>query len=174
MREIVPIVLFFFFAFWLIFVMFKLFDQKYSIDYSAITKAAIGALVLGKMIPLVDWMQSGHRVATQRRAVVVAFKTFIYFLAVFVLAVGEKIFHGVRETGSLHGGINHVIANASLGRFLGITLLFTLVVGLYLVLQEISRAMGEGELFRLFFEVPRVPRTGVIRQEASKDDAGPA
>ena len=68
--------------------------------------------------------------------------------------IGGKIFQGVREAGSLEGGINLEIAKASLDRGLGLVVLITVVVGLYLVMQEISRAMGKGALFRLFFERP--------------------
>ena len=47
-REMVPVVLFFFVAFFLIFFIFKLLSPKYSIDFSAFTKAAVAALILGK------------------------------------------------------------------------------------------------------------------------------
>jgi hypothetical protein len=153
-RELAPTVLFFFVAFLLIFLMFKLFAQRYSIEFSALSKAAIGALILGKVIPLLDWAGSGHSFATHRRIVVIASKTLIYGLVVTVLAVGEKIFHGVREAGSLQGGISSVIAHANLDRFFGMVLLFSLVVGSYLLLQEIDRAMGKGALLRLLFARP--------------------
>ena len=153
-REMAPVVLFFFVAFLLIFVMFKLFVSQYEIEFSAFTKAAIAALILGKVVPLLDWAQSGYRFDTHRRAVVIACKTFIYGLAVIVLGIGEKIFHNVREAGSLRDGISRVVANANLDRFLGLVLLISLTVGSFLVMQEISRAMGKGALFRLFFEPP--------------------
>jgi hypothetical protein len=149
-----PVVLFFFIAFLLIFVMFKLFVSQYEIEFSAFTKAAIAALILGKVVPLLDWAQSGYRFDNHRRAAVIACKTFIYGLVVIVLGIGEKVFHSVREAGSLRDGISRVVANANLDRFLGLVLLISLTVGTFLVMQEISRAMGKGALFRLFFEPP--------------------
>jgi hypothetical protein len=153
-NEMAPVVLFFFVAFLLIFVMFKLFVSQYEIEFSAFTKAAIAALILGKVVPLLDWAQSGHRFDTHRRAVVIGCKTFIYGLVVIVLGIGEKIFHSVREAGSFQDGISRVIANANVDRFLGLVLLISLTVGSFLVIQEISRAMGKGALFKLFFERP--------------------
>jgi hypothetical protein len=153
-REMAPIVLFFFVAFLLIFLMFKLFASRYSIEFSAVSKAAVAALILGKVIPMLEWAQSRYRFDGHRRAVLVAGKTFVYGLIVTVLAIGEKVFHGVRETGSFHSGVSLVIANANLDRTLGIVLLFSLVVGSYLVLEEISLAMGNGGLFKLFFALP--------------------
>jgi hypothetical protein len=149
-----PVVLFFFIAFLLIFVMFKLFVSQYEIEFSAFTKAAIAALILGKVVPLLDWAQSGYRFDNHHRAVVIACKTFIYGLVVIVLGIGEKIFHNVREAGSLGEGISRVVANANLDRFLGLVLLISLVVFIYLVMQEIEGAMGKGALFKLFFDRP--------------------
>jgi hypothetical protein len=37
-----------------------------------------------------------------------------------------------------------------------LVLLISLTVGTFLVMQEISRAMGKGALFRLFFEPPQI------------------
>ena len=120
------------------------------------SKAAVAALVLGKLIPLLDWAQSGYSYKAYRPAVVIACKTLIYGLVVILLGIGEKIFHAARQTGSLRGGIDFVIAHANLSRFLGMVLLISLVIGSYLVLQEVDRAMGNGALFRLFFERPRI------------------
>ena len=152
-RAMVPIVLFFFVAFFLVFLIFRLFAAPYSIEFFAFSKAAIAALIVGRIALVLDWAQ-GSRLAKQRRAVVIACWTFVYALAVVVFLIGGKIFQGVREAGSLQGGINLEIAKASLDRGLGLVVLITVVVGLYLVMQEISRAMGKGALFRLFFERP--------------------
>ncbi len=154
-RSIAPVILFFFVAFLLIFLIFQLFGEQYSIEFSALSKAAVAALVLGKLIPLLDWAQSGYRFNAHRPAVVIVCKTLVYGLVVIILGIGEKIFHAARRTGSLQGGIDFVISNANLDRFLGMVLLVSLVVGSYLVLQEVDRAMGKGALLRLFFERPR-------------------
>jgi hypothetical protein len=170
-RELAPIVLFFFAAFFLILLMFKLFAQRYSIEFSALSKAAVAALILAKVIPLLDWAQSGYRFDGHRRIVVIVGKTLVYGLVVTVLAIGEKIFNGIRETGSLQGGISSAIAHADLDRFFGMVLLFALVVGSYLLLQEIDRAMGKGALFRLLFAPPVAdadPKASVMPTEGPK------
>jgi hypothetical protein len=153
-RELVPVVLFFFIAFLLIFVMFKLFVSQYEIEFSAFTKAAIGALILGKVILLLDWAESGYRFDSHRRIVVVAGKTFVYALVVIVLGIGEKIFEAYRKAGSLGEAVSNLIANANFDRFMGLVLLISLVVFVYLVMQVIEQAMGKGALFKLFFEPP--------------------
>ncbi len=157
-REIAPVILFFFIAFMLIGVMFKLFVSQYEIEFSAFSKAAIAALILGKAVPLLDWAESGYRFEGYRRIVVVACKTFVYALVVIVLGIGEKIFEAYRKAGSLGEAVSNLIANANIDRFMGLVLLISLVVFIYLVMQEIERAMGEGALFRLFFRRPTSQR----------------
>ena len=154
-REMAPVVLFFFIAFLLIGLMFKLFVSQYEIEFSAFAKAAVAALIIGKVIALMDWAESGYAAdRTHRRIVVVAVQTFLYAMVVIVLGIGEKLFHAYREAGSLGEAVSNLIANANFDRFMGLVLLISLVVFVYLVMQEIERAMGKGALFRLFFQPP--------------------
>jgi hypothetical protein len=153
-RDIAPKVLFFFTAFMLIFLLFKLFVAQYAIEFSAFSKAAVGALILGKVVPLLDRAQSQYRFANHRRIVVIAGKTVVYALVVIVLGIGDRILKAFVRKGSLSAAIDFVIANANVHRFFGLVLLISLVVGAYLTMQEIDRAMGEGALLRLLFERP--------------------
>ncbi len=164
LREMAPTVLFFFVAFLLIAVMYKLFVAQYLIEFSAFTRAAVAALVLGKVILLIDWAQSGHNFDSHRRIVVIACKTFVYALAVIALGIGERILKAAREAHSLSEGVNAFIASANLDRFLGLVLLITMGVFLYLLMQEIERPMGKGALFRLLFKRPdQIPDGGLPR-----------
>jgi len=153
-REMAPKVLFFFCAFGLIFLLFKLFVAQYSIEYSAFARAAVAALILGKVIPVLDWAQSGYRFESYRRIGVIACKTFVYAVVVIILGTGERLLEASRHEGSLNAAISWMIANSNLQRFLGLVLLISLVLGIYLTLQEIDGAMGKGALFRLLFERP--------------------
>ena len=87
--EPIVTVLFFFSVFMLLGLLFKLFVAQYAIEFSAFTKAAVAALILGKIIPLLDWAESGHRFETHRRAVVIAGKTLVYGVVVIVIGMGE-------------------------------------------------------------------------------------
>jgi hypothetical protein len=157
-HEMAPTVLFFFIAFLLIAVMFKLFVSQYAIEFSAFTKAAVAALILGKVVPLLDWAQSGYRFESYRRIVVVGCKTVVYALVVIVLGIGERIFKAYREADTLGEAVSRLIADANVDRFMGLVLLISSVVFLYLAMQEIERAMGRGGLFRLFFKRPEPDR----------------
>lgn len=154
-REMAPPVLFFFVAFLLMGLMFKLFVSRYQIEFPAFAKAAIAALIIGKVIALMDLAESRYAPdRSHRRIVVVAAKTLLYALVVIVLGIGEKIFHAYREAGSLGEAVSNLIANENVDRFLGLVLLVGVVVFVYLAMQEVDQAMGEGAMYRLFFERP--------------------
>ena len=153
-REMAPVVLFFFIVFGLIGLLYKLFVAQYSIEFSAFAKAAIAALIMGKVVLLLDWSQTGHRLNKYPRIVVIIGKTIIYAFAVIVVGLGERIIDSKRKAGSFQSAIHAMIANANFDRFLGFVLLISMIVGAYLTVQEISRAMGKGALIRLFFEPP--------------------
>ena len=152
--ETAPTILFFFAAFMAIFLLFKLFVAQYSIEFSAFTKAAVAALVLGKLIFLLDRAQSGYRFETHRRIMVIVGKTLVYALAVILLGIGDRILKACLREGSWRGGIDALEAGANLDRFLGLVLLITLIVGMYLTIQEINRGLGKGVLCKLLFERP--------------------
>jgi len=44
--------------------------------------------------------------------------------------------------------------NANLDHFLALLILACMIIAMYLAMEEISRAMGEGALTRLFFKRP--------------------
>jgi hypothetical protein len=152
--EILPAMLFFFIALMVILATLKLFISQYSIEFYAFSKAALGALILGKVVLLMDWAESKRQSSSYPRALVIAFKTFIYGLAVIVLGISERVFHAYRHAGHFSDAVRIVIDNANLDRFLGCVLLISLLVSAYLAMEEISRAMGKGALFNLFFKAP--------------------
>jgi len=153
-HEMLPPVLFFFTAFLLIGVIFKLLVTQYSIQFTAFTSAAVAALIIGKVILLIDWAESGRDFGSHRRIVVIAGQTFVYAFAVFTLGIGERILEAAHKAHSLREGFDMAIAAVSLDRFLGLVILISMVVFVYLVLQEIERAMGKGALYRLLFKLP--------------------
>lgn len=156
-RDIVPKVLFFFGAFLVIFLLFKLFVAQYSIQYTAFTRAAVAALVLGKVVPLLDWAGARYSSWRPRRIVSIVARTLVYALTVIVLGTAERLFVAFRHQHSAAAAWEQVWSGADLQRFLGLVLLLSLVVGAYLTAQEIDRAIGPGGLRRLLLERPPAP-----------------
>jgi hypothetical protein len=153
-HEMLPPVLFFFTAFLLIGVIFKLLVTQYSIQFTAFTKAAVAALIIGKVILLIDWAESGRDFGSHRRIVVIACQTFVYAFTVSTLGIGERILEAAHKAHSLREGFDMTLANAHFDRFIGLVILISMLVFVYLVFQEIQRALGKGALYRLLIERP--------------------
>ena len=152
--EMLPPVSFFFIALMLIFVVMKLLALQYSIHFYAFARAAIGALVLGKIILLMEMAERKSGPSRYPRATVVAFKTVIYATAVFLFEFSERVVRAWYDTGSLLEGLGMVKANAKLDHFLALLILVCMIIAMYLAMEEISHAMGEGALTRLFIKRP--------------------
>jgi fumarate reductase subunit D len=152
--EMLPPVSFFFIALMLIFVVLKLLALQYSIRFYAFARAAIGALVLGKVVLLMQMAERKRSASRYSRAVVVAFKTILYALVIVLFEFGERIVRAWHERGSLREGLETVKANAHLDHFLALLILGCTIIAVYLAMEEISHAMGEGALTRLFFKRP--------------------
>jgi hypothetical protein len=153
-RKFAAVVLFFFIGFMLIFVLLKLFILQYSIEFYAFSKAAIGALILGKVVLVMDKLKFGRGFDSYPRAVAVVYKTFVYGLAVIAVGIADRLIHACRQAGNLREALHVVIARTNLNHFLAVVLLISLIICAYFVMLEINRAMGEGALFRLFFRRP--------------------
>ena len=72
--------------------------------------------------------------------------------AVFLFEFGERLARAWYATGGLHEGLAMVKTNANLDHFLALLILIGTIVAMYLAMEEISQAMGEGALSRLFFQ----------------------
>jgi hypothetical protein len=149
--EMLPPVSFFFIAMLLISVVVKLLALQYSIHFYAFARAAIGALILGKVVLLMEMAERKSGPSRYPRAIVVAFKTVIYATGVFLFEFGERLAHAWYDKGSLREGLVMVKANANLDHFLALLILVCTIVAMYLAMEEISHEMGEGALTRLFF-----------------------
>jgi len=154
LRDIAPKVLFFFVAFLVIFLLFKLFVAQYSVQYTAFTRAAVAALILGKVVPLLDWANRQYVAARPRRIVSIAARTVVYALVVIALGTAEKLFTAYRHQGTATAAAEQIWSAADIHHFVGLVLLLSLVVGAYLTAQEIDRAIGSGGLVRLLLERP--------------------
>ena len=150
--EMLPPVLFFFIAILLISIVVKLLALQYEIHFYAFARAAIGAVVLGKVVLLMQMAEQKSGVSRHPRATVVAFKTIIYAAAVFLFEFGERLARAWYAAGGLREGFAMVKANANLDHFLALLILICTIVAMYLAMEEISHAMGEGALTRLFFK----------------------
>ena len=152
------VTLIFLIGFGLILALKKLFLAEYSIEFSGLAKAVVGALLVAKVVVILDHTPFVHQFRRYPRYVSVLYQTIVYTLAVFFLGVCEKVFHAYRDTGTIGSAIEAVIRSADINHFFAAILFITLMFLGYNIVAAVDRGMGDGTLFALFFNMPEPGR----------------
>jgi hypothetical protein len=135
---------------------------EYQIGPSGLTAALVGALVLAKVVLLLERVEFGRLAANRPAWMEVAVRTALYGLGVLVILLLEKSFESRHAAGGFlnavagvlrHQDIPHVVANAIVGT--GALLLFN-------AKSVVSRHLGSAGLLRLFRQPmpPTAPKRG--------------
>ena len=149
-----PVFLFFVVGFLLLLLFIKLALANFSIEMTALSKAVIGALFAAKAVLILDETPLARRLEHRRRIVAVGVKTLFYGAIMLLLGYLERFLDALRRVHSFDDTVRYMIDQANLYRMLSWVLGVSLVFALYFALFEIDKHMGEGELWKLFFDDP--------------------
>jgi len=152
-----PLFLFFLAGFLILITLIKLALAQFSVEITVVSKAVVGALFAAKAALVLDETPLARSLEHYRRIVAVAVKTLLYGVAFGLLAYVERFLEALHKVHSFDGAIRYVIDHASHYRILAWALGVSLVFGLYFAFFEISEYIGQGALWKLFFESPRNP-----------------
>lgn len=150
-----PVFLFFMIGFMLLLSIIKLTLATFSIEVTAFSKAVVGALFAAKAVLILDEMPIARYLEQYRRIVAVAVKTLIYGCITLLLGFLERTLEALHRDHTLRAAGLYVIDHASMYRLFAWSLGISLVFAHYFALSEINQCMGEGALWKLFFELPK-------------------
>ena len=150
-----PVFLFFMIGFMLLLSIIKLTLATFSIEVTAFSKALVGALFAAKAVLILDEMPIARYLEQYRRIVAVAVKTLIYGCITLLLGFLERTLEALHREHTLRAAGLYVIDHASMYRLFAWSLGISLVFAHYFALSEINQCMGEGALWKLFFELPK-------------------
>ncbi len=150
MKEVGVVTLYFFICFGVLLTLKKLFLADYQIEVQALSTAIISALIVAKIVIVLDHTRTGTRFdARLPLGLATLYKTLFYVLATAVVLFLEKLFHAYRDSSLLGQAIieiwEHRDRNIILGKVLCIGLTF---FGYYLY-AGLDRRLGKGTLRRL-------------------------
>ena len=141
------------FAFWFGMMLFvkRLVLAEYEIEFSGVSIALVGALVVAKVVIVMEHVSLGQWVRRRPVAVDIALRTLLYTIGVLIVLLLEKAFEARHEAGGFgkallrvfqHREIHHVWAGTICvsGSLLGFN-----------VMSVLQRRFGGAELKRLFF-----------------------
>lgn len=151
LREI-GLVTLYFLACFLFFLSLKwvLLDE-YGIQTTVLGTAVVGALVVAKVVVLLDKTSFGERFASTRLWAHVLWRSLVYTVVVFVVTLGERLFDLYRESHDLATTLAGVWAGEDVDHFVALNLCVATSFLIYNAFSEIGRHLGGGDALRSLF-----------------------
>jgi len=149
--SVIPAAVFFFIAFQLLALTRSLILREYDIELSSFVAAAVGALVVAKVIMVVELLPFINRFPDKPIVYNVSWKATIYFVAVGVARYIEHLFYFVREYGDLAAANRHLFDDIIWSRFWVIQIWVFVLLLNYCVMKELVRVFGRDRVRTVFF-----------------------
>jgi len=151
-HEIVAVIsLTLYFGCWLgTLVLFKyLLLTEYQVAFTGASVALVGALVLAKVVLVLEYVSLGAWVRAQAAWVDVVLRTALYSFGVFVVLLLEKAFEGRHEYGSFGDSLSAIFQQANDAHVVLNTLCVTAAILSYNILSVIRKRLGKGVLLKM-------------------------
>ena len=155
--SLIPPTLFFLVALGLLVFTKHLMLQEYGIRFSDFGAVIIGALIVGKVVLIADHLPFTNRFPDKPLIYRIAWKSFVYVVAAFIVRTGEELIPRIIEHGSLHQGMSHLTAEVIWPHFWVIYIWLSALLFTYCSLRELVRVIGEDRVLELFFGITRAP-----------------
>jgi len=149
-KHVLPPTLFFFVGFNLILFTRWMTLQEHGIPFTNFFGATLAALLVGKVVLVVDNLRVMHYFDGAPLIQPILFKSAIYWVCVFVFRIAEALFHFLYEGGALGDFPGFLEAHFSWPRFLAIQIWLMVLFLVYVTAHELNTLFGDGELARLF------------------------
>lgn len=155
LRAIVMVTLFF--AAWLGILMAikTLILADYQIRFGSISAVLIGALVLAKVVLILEHVSLGPWLRDKPVVCDVVLRTFLYAMGTLVIMLLEKAFESRHEQGGFGTALINVFQHRDMPHLWANTIAVSGALLFYNLLSVINRHLGPGGLSRLFISPPR-------------------
>lgn len=145
-----------YFACWLAVLLFikQLVLAEYQIEFHGMTNALVGALILAKVVVVLEHASLGAWVRRQPAWLDVVLRTALYASGVVVVLVLEKGFEARHEYGGFVKAITTIWDHEDIHHLWVNVIVVTSALLIYNVISIVRSHLGDGELLRLF-KIPR-------------------
>lgn len=149
--EILPPVIFFFIAFSLILITKRMILQEYGISWTGFGAAAVGAILVGKVVLLVDKLPFVNKFPNRPLIYNSCWKSLIYFLAAMSVRYLEELFHQLVKDQSFMEANLHLMDEIVWPHFWLIQMWLAVLFFIFCSMRELVRAIGRDKIIHLFF-----------------------
>jgi hypothetical protein len=138
-------------VFILMMVMKKLYLKDYDIEFTGISQAFIGALVLSKVVILMDLISLGSWVQRRPPIVDVILRTLLYTTGVWIVIILEKLFERRHDEGGIGDSISYLFSHRDIYHIWATTIGCGFSIFVYNAFSVVQRMLGRHALAKLFF-----------------------
>ena len=147
---VIPTAVYFFVTFQLLALTRALILRQYDIEISEFVAATVGALLLAKVIMVVDLLPFINRFPDKPLVYNIFWKTGIYFVAAFLVRYVEHLIKFVREHGDVLVANRHLFDEFSWSQFWIVQIWLLVLILVYCVIRELVGALGQERVRELF------------------------
>lgn len=148
---VIPPAIFFFIAFQVIAVTGALMLQKYDIRVSTFVTATIAALIVAKVVLIVDMLPFVNRFPEKPLIYNVAWKTTIYLAAAVLVRYIEHLLPFVRKYGNVAAANRHLLDELAWPHFWAVQIWLLVLFFMYCAIRELIRVLGRKRVRAMFF-----------------------
>ena len=141
-----------YFGFWIaaLIVLKQLILAEYHIEFHGLSKAVIGALVLSKVVVVLEHVPLGRWVRVRPAWVDIILRTTLYGFGLLVVLILEKAFEGRHEYGGFGPSLSAVFHHVDIHHVWTTSFALTGALLGYNVLSVVRGHLGKGGLARVF------------------------
>ena len=132
----------------------QLILAEYEIEFSGISKALVGALILSKVVLVLERVSLGGWVGRQPAWIDVLLRTLLYASGVLAVLILEKGFEGREEYGGFFAAVSGIYAAEDAYHVWANAIVISGALLVYNLLALIRRHLGEGGIFRILVATP--------------------
>jgi len=149
--EVIPPAVFFFIAFQVIAFTRALMLKEYGIRVSTFMAATVGALIVAKVVLIVDLLPFVNRFPEKPLIYNTVWKTAIYMFAAFIVRYVEHLIPFLRQHRDFAAANRHLLEEVVWPHFWAIQIWLLVLFFVYCSLRELVRVLGRERVRRIFF-----------------------
>lgn len=123
---------------------------EYKVEFDGLSVALLGALILAKVVLVLEYIPLGPWVRAQPVWVDVVLRTALYVFGVFVVLLLEKAFEGQHEYDSYGASLNALFQHADMNHVWLNTICLSGALLSYNMLTVVRKHLGKGALLQMF------------------------
>lgn len=147
---VIPTAIYFFIAFQLLAFTRDLIVQEYDVEISTFVAATVGALIVAKIVMVVDLLPFVNRFPDKPLIYNIVWKTSIYLVAAFLFRYIEYLVPFVLDYGDIAEANRHLLAEVIWPHFWIVQIWLFVLFFLYCVLKELVRVLGRERVYSMF------------------------